>query len=92
MHRWMDDAMIKAVTPALLRELPNTYTFTKRLGEQVLVEEGAHLLPITIVRPSIVTAAWREPLAGWVDNFNGPSGLYVAVSIMTYARLREQSK
>ena len=24
-----------------------------------------------------VTAAWREPLPGWVDNLNGPTGLIV---------------
>ena len=22
-----------------------------------------------------VTGAWREPLPGWIDNFNGPTGL-----------------
>lgn len=25
----------------------------------------------------LVTAAWREPIAGWVDNLNGPTGLMV---------------
>ena len=73
--------MIEAITPALLGGLPNTYTLSKQLGEQVLLEEGAPWLPVAIVRPSIVTAAWREPLPGWVDNYNGPSGLYVAVSL-----------
>lgn len=24
-----------------------------------------------------VAAAWREPLPGWVDNLNGPTGLIV---------------
>ena len=24
-----------------------------------------------------VAAAWREPIPGWVDNFNGPTGLIV---------------
>lgn len=30
---------------------------------------------MAIVRPSIVTAALREPFPGWIDNLNGPTGL-----------------
>jgi fatty acyl-CoA reductase len=30
---------------------------------------------LAIVRPSIVTAALREPFPGWIDNLNGPTGL-----------------
>jgi len=26
----------------------------------------------------IVTATWKEPVAGWVDNVNGPTGLIAA--------------
>ena len=29
--------------------------------------------------PSIVTAAWREPFPGWVDNFNGPTSIFAAI-------------
>lgn len=25
--------------------------------------------------PNTVTASWREPILGWVDNLNGPTGL-----------------
>jgi len=25
-----------------------------------------------------VTATWKEPVAGWVDNVNGPTGLIAA--------------
>jgi fatty acyl-CoA reductase len=27
-----------------------------------------------------VTSAWKEPLPGFIDNFNGPVGLMVAVA------------
>ena len=30
---------------------------------------------MAIVRPTIVTAALKEPIPGWVDNLNGPTGL-----------------
>lgn len=38
-------------------------------------EKANQHLPIVIVRPSIVTATWREPMPGWIDNVNGATGL-----------------
>ncbi|XP_044260931.1 fatty acyl-CoA reductase 1-like [Tribolium madens] len=73
---WMDDETLKTLTPKLLKKSPNTYAYTKCLTEQ-LVSEYASKLPLVITRPSIVTAAWREPIPGWVDNLNGPTGLLV---------------
>jgi fatty acyl-CoA reductase len=35
-------------------------------------------LNVCIVRPSIVTPAWKEPLEGWVDSLNGPVGIMIA--------------
>lgn len=57
----MDDDMLSAITPKLLGQKPNTYTFTKQLAEYLLYKEGSDL-PLAIVRPSIVGAAWKEPL------------------------------
>ncbi|OWF43207.1 fatty acyl-CoA reductase 1-like isoform X2 [Mizuhopecten yessoensis] len=74
---WMDDEMVEKITPKLIGNKPNTYTYTKQLGEHLLVKEGSDL-PLAIVRPSIVGAAWKEPYPGWIDNYNGPSGLYIA--------------
>ena len=37
------------------------------------MNKGDHL-PIVIIRPSIVVAAWKEPLPGWLENLNGPTG------------------
>jgi thioester reductase-like protein/phosphoserine phosphatase len=48
---------------------PNTYTFTKSLGESVLATRGKDL-PIAIVRPSIVESSERSPLAGWNEGIN----------------------
>eukprot|EP00092_Neocalanus_flemingeri_P036689 GFUD01039944.1.p1 GENE.GFUD01039944.1~~GFUD01039944.1.p1 ORF type:complete len:515 (+),score=130.04 GFUD01039944.1:51-1547(+) len=61
------------MTAKIIGNKPNTYTFTKALGESALVSEGG-CLPIAIVRPSIVVAAWKEPLPGWLENLNGPTG------------------
>jgi long-chain acyl-CoA synthetase len=48
---------------------PNTYTFTKSLGESVLATRGNDL-PIAIVRPSIVESSERSPFSGWNEGIN----------------------
>ena len=57
----MDDEIISKITTKLIGDKPNTYTYTKHLGEALLVTEGADL-PLAIIRPSIVTASWMEPM------------------------------
>jgi len=54
---------------ALLRETghPNTYTFTKCVAEHLLMERRGDV-PLTIVRPSIISACWRKPFPGWIDS------------------------
>ncbi|ETN87152.1 hypothetical protein NECAME_00011, partial [Necator americanus] len=76
--RWMDNEMITLITPKLLGNRPNTYTLTKALAETQLVED-AKQLPVIIIRPSIVGAMWKDPLPGWTDNINGPTGIFAAV-------------
>jgi len=48
---------------------PNTYTFTKSLGESILARRG-HDLPIAVVRPSIVESSERSPFTGWNEGIN----------------------
>ena len=62
----------------LVGDSPNVYGFTKGLAEKLLQNEYGDL-PVCIVRPSIVTATLKEPLPGWVDNLNGPTGLISGV-------------
>lgn len=84
------------LTPSLIGNRPNTYTFTKALAESMLLKEAGNL-PVAIVRPSIgelhrrqarwtaincslsVLSSVNEPLSGWVDNWNGPTGIVSAV-------------
>lgn len=56
----MDDELVSALTPKLIRERPNTYTYTKALAEY-LVQQEAGDLNVAIIRPSIVGASWKEP-------------------------------
>jgi long-chain acyl-CoA synthetase len=46
---------------------PNTYTYTKSLGEQVIA--GTPGLRYAIVRPSIVESAQHYPFPGWNEGF-----------------------
>ncbi|KAH8411241.1 hypothetical protein KR215_000913 [Drosophila sulfurigaster] len=59
---------------------PNTYTFTKSLAEHV-ANDYKDQLPISIFRPSIVISTLEEPVPGWADNFNGPTGMLVACGV-----------
>ncbi|XP_062121764.1 putative fatty acyl-CoA reductase CG5065 [Drosophila sulfurigaster albostrigata] len=56
----------------------NTYTFTKSIAEQI-VNSYKDLIPIVIVRPSIVTAAYKEPYPGWIDNIQAISGIMMEI-------------
>lgn len=48
---------------------PNTYTFTKSLGESMLAKRGRDLA-IAVVRPSIVESSERSPFSGWNEGIN----------------------
>ena len=71
----MNNQMLERVTPHLLNQRPNTYTYAKSLAENQLIDD-ADELPLIIVRPSIIGAMWQDPLPGWTDNVNGPTGLF----------------
>lgn len=60
LHRWMDEELVSTLTPKLIRQHPNTYTYTKALAEYLVQQEAGHL-NVAIVRPSIVGASWKEP-------------------------------
>jgi long-chain acyl-CoA synthetase len=46
----------------------NTYTYTKSLGEQIIL--GDPTVTSTIVRPAIVESSVRYPFPGWNEGFN----------------------
>ncbi|XP_011860548.1 PREDICTED: putative fatty acyl-CoA reductase CG5065 [Vollenhovia emeryi] len=73
---WMDDDVVEAMTDKILGEVPNTYAFTKALSESIVEDSMLHI-PSIIMRPSIVIPIWKEPLPGWTDNINGPTGLLI---------------
>ena len=53
--------MISSLTPHVIGQRPNTYTFTKSLAEHIIQRDAADL-PVAIFRPSIIGASLREPV------------------------------
>lgn len=59
---------------------PNTYTFTKTMGEHIIQKDKGNL-PLVIVRPSIIGCAWKEPVPGWVDALTAAGGLILTTGL-----------
>ncbi|KAJ8939201.1 hypothetical protein NQ318_019442 [Aromia moschata] len=87
----LDDKKLDAITPTLLGDFPNTYAFTKCVAEDVIRTEGKNL-PIALYRPSIVIATVKEPVAGWIDNVYGATGILLGVALGLLRTLHGNSK
>ncbi|GFG10226.1 hypothetical protein IFM5058_04818 [Aspergillus udagawae] len=57
--------------------LPNSYTLSKSVAEHLLVARKGRV-PLTIVRPSIISASWRHPFPGWIDSLSAFAGFLAA--------------
>ncbi|XP_065868574.1 fatty acyl-CoA reductase 3-like [Euphorbia lathyris] len=55
---------------------PNTYVFTKAMGEMVVGDLKGNL-NVVIVRPTIVTSTYKEPFPGWVEGIRTIDSLAV---------------
>lgn len=67
-------------TPRILGNYPNTYTFTKSMAERILKKKRGDL-PLTIVRPSVVGASYKDPSMGWIDTVTAASAIYLLMGI-----------
>ncbi|HEY0251862.1 MAG TPA: SDR family oxidoreductase, partial [Kofleriaceae bacterium] len=66
---WMNDVLTKqGMERARHWGWTNTYTYTKSLGEQIILSDKT--VSSTIVRPAIVESAVRFPFSGWNEGFN----------------------
>ncbi|KAH7834732.1 hypothetical protein Vadar_019057 [Vaccinium darrowii] len=45
---------------------PNTYVFTKAMGEMLLGQTKGNI-PLVILRPTIISSTYKEPFPGWVE-------------------------
>jgi HAD superfamily hydrolase (TIGR01490 family) len=66
---WVKDQMVaKGRARAQSLGWPDAYAMTKALGERLLESERGDI-PLSIVRPSIIESALRDPYPGWIRGF-----------------------
>ncbi|KAI4475961.1 hypothetical protein M0804_013979 [Polistes exclamans] len=70
----LNEDQLDLITPKLLGEWPNTYVFTKAICEDT-VRQYSNGISTCIVRPSIVVSTAKEPIAGWINNLYGLTGV-----------------
>ncbi|KAI3973614.1 hypothetical protein MKW92_053356 [Papaver armeniacum] len=74
------DAMeVFGIQRARLFGWPNTYTFTKAMGEMLIGKLGKNA-PIVIIRPTIVTSTYKEPFPGWSEGVRTIDSFIVAAA------------
>nr|HEX4312751.1 AMP-binding protein [Kofleriaceae bacterium] len=75
---WMHEVLTELGTERALHwGWTNTYTYTKSLGEQIIL--GDRTVASTIVRPAIVESSVRYPFPGWNEGFNTTAPLMYLV-------------
>ncbi len=68
-QRWVRDVLAKeGLSRARHYGWLDTYTFTKAMGEQLLVNSSDGV-PIIILRPSIIESSLWQPEPGWIEGF-----------------------
>ncbi len=63
----MTPEQLLAKEKEIITPWPNTYTYTKSLSERSLQKHRGNI-PVCILRPAIIYAAYSEPLPGWTDS------------------------
>ena len=66
--------------PSILGAYPNTYTFSKAFAERALKKRRGNL-PLTILRPSIITACYDDPFMGWIDSPAASGGITLGIEM-----------
>ncbi|PWA56799.1 fatty acyl-CoA reductase 3 [Artemisia annua] len=59
---------------ANLHGWPNTYVFTKAMGEMLLLEGLRKDVSLVILRPTIITSTYKEPFPGWIEGIKTIDG------------------
>ena len=77
-EEWVQGRLVaEGLRRARRRGWNDVYTFTKAMGEQLLVRNCGDI-PTLIFRPSIIESALQEPEPGWLEGFRMIDPLIVA--------------
>ena len=78
-EKWVKARLVeKGMLWAKERGWNDTYTYTKALGEQAVVN-GCGEIPTAIIRPSVIESSLSEPNPGWLDGLRMADPLIVAI-------------
>ena len=80
-HRknWVQRCLMKkGMTWARQRGWNDTYTYTKALGEQMVLR-ARNGVPTVVIRPSVIESSLSEPTPGWLDGLRMADPLIVAI-------------
>jgi nucleoside-diphosphate-sugar epimerase len=75
----LDPEYVIANEKMLIGQYPNTYTFTKSMAERAIKAHRGNL-PVSIVRPSVIISAHKEPVAGWTDTLAAGGVLVLVIN------------
>lgn len=64
----------------IIEPYPNTYTYTKAMAEQIVRKYGGNL-NTAIIRPSIITTTYHDPMPGYTDNLYGVNGVVTGAGV-----------
>ncbi len=77
-RRWIERALVEeGMRRARQHGWNDVYTFTKAMGEQLLVKHRGQV-PLAIVRPSVTEGALEDPHPGWIHGLKVTDPLVVA--------------
>ena len=79
----MHDVALQAASYMQQWRFPNTYCFSKHLGESLMADRHSKACPVAIVRPSIIGAVSGAPLPGYTGNTAGSTGAALAIATGT---------
>ncbi|GLE07792.1 hypothetical protein PINS_up018458 [Pythium insidiosum] len=65
----------------LIGTYPNTYALTKSMAEHLITKLIGDAVPLVIFRPTIIGAAWKEPVPGWTDQIAAAGAIFLAVGM-----------
>ncbi|MFN2422084.1 MAG: AMP-binding protein [Gemmatimonadota bacterium] len=77
--KWIEHRLVDVgMTWARQRGWNDTYTYTKALGEQMVLRNRA-MVPTVILRPAIIESSLLEPSPGWLDGLRMADPLIAAI-------------
>lgn len=77
--RWIQARLVEVgMSWARRRGWNDTYTYTKAMGEQMILKTRRHV-PTVVLRPSVIESTLSEPCPGWLDGLRMADPLIVAI-------------